>query len=130
MTSGWTVPGASLGAGDTIRRAWRGGHRRGQRRVLLTQAAITLVALAANTSFGGLPVLMGLLSGGRRLPCLLGLRARRCGIAPAAAGASAVSGGCRGGQIAFHRGSVGLWQDLASLDRSGPCAPSPLAVLR
>ena len=54
----------TLGAGDTIRRAWRGGHRRGQRRVLLTRAAITLVALAANTSFGGLPVLMGLLSGG------------------------------------------------------------------
>jgi hypothetical protein len=49
---------------------------------LLTQAAITLVALAASASFGGLPVLMGLLSGGGRLPCLLGLRARRCGIAP------------------------------------------------
>jgi hypothetical protein len=94
-----------------MRRAWRGGHRRGQRRVLLTQAAITLVALAANTSFGALPVLMGLLSGRGRLRCLLGLRVPQ-------------------GADCFHRGSVGRWQDLASLDRSGPCAPSPLAVLR
>jgi len=40
--------------------------------------AVTLVlALAANTSFGGLPVLMSLLSGDDRLPHLLGLRAER-----------------------------------------------------
>jgi hypothetical protein len=40
--------------------------------------AVTLVlALAANTSFGGLPVLMSLLSDDDRLPHLLGLRAER-----------------------------------------------------
>ena len=40
--------------------------------------AVTLVlALAANTSFGGLPVLMSLLSDDDRLPHLLGLRADR-----------------------------------------------------
>jgi amino acid transporter len=40
--------------------------------------AVTLVlALAANTSFGGLPVLMSLLSDDNRLPHLLGLRAER-----------------------------------------------------
>jgi amino acid transporter len=40
--------------------------------------AVTLVlALAANTSFGGLPVLMSLLSADNRLPHLLGLRAER-----------------------------------------------------
>jgi len=40
--------------------------------------AITLVlALAANTSFGGLPVLMSLLSADNRLPHLFGLRAER-----------------------------------------------------
>jgi Amino acid permease len=40
--------------------------------------AVTLVlALAANTSFGGLPVLMGPLSDDNRLPHLLGLRAER-----------------------------------------------------
>jgi hypothetical protein len=40
--------------------------------------AVTLVlALAANTSFGGLPVLMSLLSADDRLPHLLGLRAER-----------------------------------------------------
>ena len=43
-----------------------------------TSVAVTLVlALAANTSFGGLPVLMSLLSGDDRLPHLLGLRAER-----------------------------------------------------
>jgi Amino acid permease len=40
--------------------------------------AVTVVlALAANTSFGGLPVLMSLLSDDDRLPHLLGLRAER-----------------------------------------------------
>jgi hypothetical protein len=40
--------------------------------------AVTVVlAVAANTSFGGLPVLMSLLSGDNRLPHLLGLRAER-----------------------------------------------------
>jgi len=40
--------------------------------------AVTLVlALAANTSFGGLPVLMSLLSADNRLPHLFGLRAER-----------------------------------------------------
>jgi hypothetical protein len=40
--------------------------------------AVTVVlALAANTSFGGLPVLMSLLSDDNRLPHLLGLRAER-----------------------------------------------------
>jgi amino acid transporter len=40
--------------------------------------AVTVVlALAANTSFGGLPVLMSLLSNDNRLPHLLGLRAER-----------------------------------------------------
>jgi amino acid transporter len=40
--------------------------------------AVTLIlALAANTSFGGLPVLMSLLSDDNRLPHLLGLRAER-----------------------------------------------------
>jgi amino acid transporter len=40
--------------------------------------AVTLVlALAANTRFGGLPVLMSLLSDDNRLPHLLGLRAER-----------------------------------------------------
>ena len=40
--------------------------------------AVTLVlALAANTSFGGLPVLMSLLSDDNRLPHLFGLRAER-----------------------------------------------------
>lgn len=43
-----------------------------------TNIAVTLVlALAANTSFGGLPVLMSLLAGDDRLPHLLGLRAER-----------------------------------------------------
>ena len=43
-----------------------------------TNIAVTLVlALAANTSFGGLPVLMSLLSADDRLPHLLGLRAER-----------------------------------------------------
>jgi amino acid transporter len=43
-----------------------------------TGIAVTLVlALAANTSFGGLPVLMSLLSDDDRLPHLLGLRAER-----------------------------------------------------
>jgi amino acid transporter len=43
-----------------------------------TNIIITLVlALAANTSFGGLPVLMSLLSGDNRLPHLFGLRAER-----------------------------------------------------
>ena len=43
-----------------------------------TSIAVTLVlALAANTSFGGLPVLMSLLSDDDRLPHLLGLRAER-----------------------------------------------------
>jgi amino acid transporter len=43
-----------------------------------TGIAVTLVlALAANTSFGGLPVLMSLLSDDNRLPHLLGLRAER-----------------------------------------------------
>jgi Amino acid permease len=43
-----------------------------------TGIAVTLVlALAANTSFGGLPVLMSLLSADDRLPHLLGLRAER-----------------------------------------------------
>jgi hypothetical protein len=43
-----------------------------------TNIAVTLVlALAANTSFGGLPVLMSLLSGDDRLPHLFGLRAER-----------------------------------------------------
>jgi Amino acid permease len=43
-----------------------------------TNIAVTLVlALAANTSFGGLPVLMSLLSDDNRLPHLLGLRAER-----------------------------------------------------
>jgi hypothetical protein len=32
-------------------------------------------------------------------------------------------------QIGFSRRFVGPWQHLASLDRSGPCAPSPLAIL-
>jgi len=42
------------------------------------RGGVTLVlALAANTSFGGLPVLMSLLSGDDRLPHLLGLRAER-----------------------------------------------------
>ena len=36
-----------------------------------------VLALAANTSFGGLPVLMSLLSDDDRLPHLLGLRAER-----------------------------------------------------
>jgi hypothetical protein len=40
--------------------------------------AVTVVlALAVNTSFGGLPVLMSLLSDDNRLPHLLGLRAER-----------------------------------------------------
>ncbi len=43
-----------------------------------TNIAVTLVlALAANTSFGGLPVLMSLLSADNRLPHLFGLRAER-----------------------------------------------------
>jgi amino acid transporter len=43
-----------------------------------TNIAVTVVlALAANTSFGGLPVLMSLLSADDRLPHLLGLRAER-----------------------------------------------------
>jgi amino acid transporter len=43
-----------------------------------TNIIITVVlALAANTSFGGLPVLMSLLSGDDRLPHLFGLRAER-----------------------------------------------------
>ncbi|MCW2938534.1 MAG: amino acid permease [Actinomycetia bacterium] len=43
-----------------------------------TNIAITLVlALAANTSFGGLPVLMSLLAKDNRLPHLFGLRAER-----------------------------------------------------
>ncbi|HEY6789727.1 MAG TPA: APC family permease [Trebonia sp.] len=43
-----------------------------------TNIIITAVlALAANTSFGGLPVLMSLLSGDNRLPHLFGLRAER-----------------------------------------------------
>jgi amino acid transporter len=43
-----------------------------------TNIAVTLVlALAANTSFGGLPVLMSLLSADDRLPHLFGLRAER-----------------------------------------------------
>jgi amino acid transporter len=43
-----------------------------------TNIIITLVlALAANTSFGGLPVLMSLLAGDDRLPHLFGLRAER-----------------------------------------------------
>jgi amino acid transporter len=43
-----------------------------------TSIIITVVlALAANTSFGGLPVLMSLLSGDNRLPHLFGLRAER-----------------------------------------------------
>jgi amino acid transporter len=43
-----------------------------------TNIAVTVVlALAANTSFGGLPVLMSLLSVDDRLPHLLGLRAER-----------------------------------------------------
>jgi hypothetical protein len=36
-----------------------------------------VLALAANTSFGGLPVLMSLLSSDDRLPHLFGLRAER-----------------------------------------------------
>jgi len=44
----------------------------------VSSIAVTLVlALAANTSFGGLPVLMSLLSDDNRLPHLLGLRAER-----------------------------------------------------
>lgn len=43
-----------------------------------TNIIVTVVlALAANTSFGGLPVLMSLLSGDNRLPHLFGLRAER-----------------------------------------------------
>jgi hypothetical protein len=43
-----------------------------------TNIAVTVVlALAANTSFGGLPVLMSLLSDDDRLPHLFGLRAER-----------------------------------------------------
>jgi amino acid transporter len=43
-----------------------------------TNIVVTVVlALAANTSFGGLPVLMSLLSGDDRLPHLFGLRAER-----------------------------------------------------
>ncbi|HLK01173.1 MAG TPA: APC family permease [Streptosporangiaceae bacterium] len=43
-----------------------------------TNIAVTVVlTLAANTSFGGLPVLMSLLSADDRLPHLLGLRAER-----------------------------------------------------
>jgi amino acid transporter len=43
-----------------------------------TNLAVTLVlGLAANTSFGGLPVLMSLLSKDNRLPHLFGLRAER-----------------------------------------------------
>jgi amino acid transporter len=43
-----------------------------------TNIAVTVVlAVAANTSFGGLPVLMSLLSDDNRLPHLLGLRAER-----------------------------------------------------
>lgn len=43
-----------------------------------TNIIVTLVlALAANTSFGGLPVLMSLLSADNRLPHLFGLRAER-----------------------------------------------------
>ncbi|HZR53333.1 MAG TPA: APC family permease [Streptosporangiaceae bacterium] len=43
-----------------------------------TNIAVTVVlALAANTSFGGLPVLMSLLSDDNRLPHLFGLRAER-----------------------------------------------------
>lgn len=43
-----------------------------------TNIAVTVVlALAANTSFGGLPVLMSLLSADDRLPHLFGLRAER-----------------------------------------------------
>ena len=43
-----------------------------------TSIAVTLVlALAANTSFGGLPVLMSLLAKDDRLPHLFGLRAER-----------------------------------------------------
>jgi hypothetical protein len=43
-----------------------------------TNIAVTLVlALAANTSFGGLPVLMSLLSKDNRLPHLFGLRSER-----------------------------------------------------
>jgi amino acid transporter len=43
-----------------------------------TNIAVTLVlALAANTSFGGLPVLMSLLAKDHRLPHLFGLRAER-----------------------------------------------------
>jgi hypothetical protein len=46
--------------------------------VSATNIIITVVlALAANTSFGGLPVLMSLLSGDDRLPHLFGLRAER-----------------------------------------------------
>src|ERR1039458_4617950 len=40
-------------------------------------AVTGVLALAANTSFGGLPVLMSLLSDDNRLPHLLGLRAER-----------------------------------------------------
>jgi amino acid transporter len=44
----------------------------------VTNIAVTLVlALAANTSFGGLPVLMSLLARDHRLPHLFGLRAER-----------------------------------------------------
>jgi amino acid transporter len=44
----------------------------------LTNLAVTLVlAFAANTSFGGLPVLMSLLAKDNRLPHLFGLRAER-----------------------------------------------------
>jgi amino acid transporter len=44
----------------------------------VTNLVVTLVlAFAANTSFGGLPVLMGLLAKDNRLPHLFGLRAER-----------------------------------------------------